>query len=75
MEPAEGIIVSYLAPLAIRSIDSLDELREVEIEGIGTNADNRSIFLMKLLDLGVVVAASDHGETPQVRQAYPAGSY
>ena len=58
-----------LLPLAIGAIKSLDQLGKVKVQSVGSDSNNRAIFVVKLLDLDVIASFSDHGETPKVGPA------
>lgn len=58
-----------LLPLAISAIKSLDQLGKVKVKSVGSDSNNRAIFVVKLLDLDVIASFSDHGETPKVGPA------
>lgn len=57
----------YLEPFSIGTIYRLDQLGVVYVEEVGTQADDRAVFLVKLLDCQLVVFSSlDQEEPPEI---------
>jgi len=60
-------ISTHLGPLPVRAVQSLDKLWIVEIQGVRSKANHRTIQFMELLDLEVVAATAHHKEAPKIR--------
>jgi hypothetical protein len=67
---AAVLVEVRLGPFSVSVVNSRRELRVVEIKKVRTEADDRTVFLMELLDTWGIVGRDGLTKTPDICPSY-----